>query len=169
MKSFLLAFWLLCGPTKDDMAVLRKLLPEAATCETKAEHLNACLDSLRTDKAVITGYKGVVKILLCQYTRNPIKIWEHFSSGKTMLEKALEKEPGNVELHFLRFTVQTHVPQITCYTGQIESDKKMLLQYLTCANNDHADADLRTMITSYLLQSEYCNNYDKKMIQNTVN
>ena len=44
------------------------------------------------------------------------------------METSISKEPKNGELRFLRLAMQEKSPKILHYTGNIEEDKKILLE-----------------------------------------
>ena len=76
-----------------------------------------------------------------------------------MLDKAIALET-NLELHFLRFAVQTNIPSFLPYTGDIEYDKKYIFLNL----GKSKDKDLIKRIILYLSQTKYCSDADLKQI-----
>ena len=63
-----------------------------------------------------------------------------------MLEKAIEFDQKNVELRFLRYTIQTNVPSFLNYSEDKERDKLFLVQSL----NSLKDQKLKNIISNYL-------------------
>ncbi len=51
---------------------------------------------------------------------------EYFEKGREILENAIIKEPDNIELIFLRYTVQKKTPSILMYKKDIEEDYQFI-------------------------------------------
>src|SRR5665647_907372 len=52
-----------------------------------------------------------------------------FKKGRIKLERALFKDSGNCEYHFLRLTIQEHAPKVVKYRAELETDKQFILKY----------------------------------------
>ena len=49
-----------------------------------------------------------------------------FKSGREKLEAAIQKEPKNVEYHFLRLLIQENVPKVVKYKTNIKNDSTLI-------------------------------------------
>lgn len=70
----------------------------------------------------LLGYKGAVWMARARHAANPMHKLSYFNQGKGWLEAALIKEPENVELRFLRLTIQVNVPSILGYSDKKRTD-----------------------------------------------
>jgi|GEM_PF-1265576 len=104
--------------------------------------------------ALLLGYKGIAEILLCKYLNDPFGKLSHFRTGKKQLENAIAADDHNVELHFLRYTVQTNVPVFLGYHSDEDADRQLLMNYLL--SGDKADSGLYTMVMEYMLRNGSC-------------
>jgi hypothetical protein len=77
------------------------------------------------------GYKASATMMMARYASNPFSKLSYFNRGKRMLEKAVNADKNNIELRSLRFLVQSNVPSILGYSGEIESDRAFII------NNAH--------------------------------
>jgi len=82
---------------------------------------------------------------------NPFTKLSYFNAGKKMLNTAISKDNGNVELVFLRYATQMSAPSILGYNRHIEADKKLILRSLT---NDEIDEQLAKTIVSFMKQQK---------------
>lgn len=96
--------------------------------------------------ALFLGYRASATMLMAKHLINPFSKLSYFKKGKLMLEKAIEFDQKNVELRFLRYTIQTNVPSFLNYSDDKESDKVFLLQSLSRLN----DQKLKNIISIYL-------------------
>lgn len=79
---------------------------------------------------LLLGYKGAVELGMARHATNPFKKMSYFSSGKEHLEEAIAKDTSDVELRFLRLTIQVNLPSFLGYSDDIESDHKFVLANL---------------------------------------
>jgi hypothetical protein len=115
--------------------------------------------SIQTD-IILTGYKACALMVNAKYVSNPFSKLETFSNGKNLLEKCLVKEPENVELHFLRYTIQTNIPSFLNYSGNIYHDKYFILKRI-----DKSPADLREYMIPLLKSSPYLTDSEKNNLK----
>ncbi|MES3018907.1 MAG: hypothetical protein V4721_14060 [Bacteroidota bacterium] len=97
---------------------------------------------------LLLGYRGGATMLMAKHAMNPFSKLSYFKKGKGMLETAIQAENSNVELRFLRYTIQTNVPSFLGYNSHLAKDR----QFLTQSVSGVKDAELKKIITSYLKQ-----------------
>ena len=88
----------------------------------KLDSLNYWLSNYNQTNNLMSAYYGVNLILKSKYLKNPFKKIKYFEKGRDILEDAIIKEPDNIELIFLRYTVQKNTPSILMYNKDIEED-----------------------------------------------
>ncbi|SKB34075.1 hypothetical protein [Daejeonella lutea] len=98
---------------------------------------------------LLLGYKGGANMLMAKYVINPFSKLSYFKKGKGMLEKAIQADNKNVELRFLRYTIQNNVPSFLGYNDHMTADKSFLTQSISNVR----DPELKKIITSYLKQN----------------
>ncbi|RZL40826.1 MAG: hypothetical protein EOP00_26035 [Pedobacter sp.] len=151
-----LIFALLIGMlfTDDDLKMneLRDLYERAPVSETANLKLNKFLETKQSNNALINGYKGAGTMILANHVFNPITKLSKFNKGKKLIERAIKDEPNNIELRYIRFTIQTNLPGFLGYKGNIKSDKVFLINGLSGL----ADTDLRDRIVDYLIKPGVC-------------
>jgi hypothetical protein len=97
---------------------------------------------------LLLGYKGGATMLMATHVVNPFSKLSYFKKGRISLEKAIQADKNNVELRFLRYTVQTNIPSFLGYGSHLEKDRIFLRESV----NGVKDNDLKKIITSYLKQ-----------------
>ncbi|MCB0824227.1 MAG: hypothetical protein KDC09_16135 [Bacteroidales bacterium] len=101
-----------------------------------------------SDDVVLLAYKGAAQTTLANCKKTPFSKLSVFNEGKDDLEKAIQEDPDNVEIRFLRYTIQTNIPGFLNYNNK-EEDRKFILDRLTLHNISSVDADLRKRIIHY--------------------
>jgi len=153
MGTFL--FLLLSITSTQQIVEIRNLFEEAVYSEEKAK---LCIEKLsNTNNQLLLGYKGAVTMMMAKYYFSPLKKLDSFNSGKELLEAAIKNSPANVELIYLRFTIQTNTPSFLDYRKNIHPDKALLLTEVKTIT----DKDLQKRIVNYLLKSTQVNEKEK--------
>jgi len=91
-------------------------------------HLEALEEN--ADSPVERGYAAAFHMFMAKHTSNPFKKMSYFKDGKNKLEKELKSNPNNVELRFIRLSIQYHIPKYLGYHNEIESDKDFVMNNL---------------------------------------
>jgi hypothetical protein len=150
--SFLIV--LLIGLTsfpKGNLIAIRAAFVQASLSETNTLKLLQLAEEGIATSPVFTGYKAAATMMMAKFTINPISKLQHFNNGKEMLEDAIKKHPTEIELNFIRYTIQCNAPYMLNYQFAIQSDKQILLTKLKTLK----DQDLKQHITKYLKTSPY--------------
>lgn len=145
-----------------EVATLRKLYYEAAENKTAVKKLSALLAKVdENSDAILIGYRGATEMMEAKYAFNPVTKLSRFNKGKTYLEKAIKKEPKQVELRFIRFSIQTNLPSFLGYNDHIKSDKNLLFNAVPSLT----DKQLKNNIIDYLIISKHCNQEEIKKLK----
>lgn len=94
----------------DDEDVCDRIAGRLAAQDTEADPL-------------MKGYLGVLTIARGTHRINPFARLGTFNDGVDILEAALASDPGSVELHFLRLSIQVNVPGFVGYDEQRVEDR----------------------------------------------
>jgi len=129
---------------------LRKLFDSAINNEQSAELLLQQSASNGIERNTLLGYKAATQMIMAKFYFNPWKKLQAFNLGKGQLETAIQNEPNNIELIFLRYMIQKNSPSFLHYNNSIASDKKILLLSI----NNLKDQDLKSRISNYLKTAE---------------
>ena len=126
---------------------LRSLYREASQHEEKCRQLSTIsVPEKGSHVSAMKGYKAAATMMMAKYVFNPLSKISYFRKGKDMLEKAILADGKNVELRFLRYTIQTNAPSFLGYNKSVSTDRQYLLKSLP----QITDPALKNMIVSYL-------------------
>jgi hypothetical protein len=70
----------------------------------------------------------------------------YFSDGKKHLEEAISNDKENIELRFLRLTIQANLPTFLGYSDNKENDKAFVLTHLNEAKSETFKTRVRNFI-----------------------
>ena len=141
---------------------IRVLYKHAVSNKDSCDKLIKVLDEYNPENnLLLAGYKGCAKMIMAKYVLNPISKYSYFSEGKTMLEKCIKNDKFNLELRFLRFSIQTNLPGFLGYKDSINADKTFLMESVKSLK----DLKLRTIVIKYLKNSSMLSSNDKRELR----
>lgn len=150
MKSIFLFVGLSFVLLASDISNIRAKYRDAADNQEKAEKLyNELTAIIETDDELLVGYKGATTTLMAKYAKKVKAKTTYFKDGKKLIEQAIAAAPGNVELRYIRLSVQENAPNIVRYQKEIPEDKQFILD-----NYDGIkDVETKKYIKHFVLQS----------------
>ncbi len=166
--NFIIILILLMGSSAanqdSELTVIRQLYKNAAEQEAAGKRLMAMTKDYEVQQPVLFGYKGASHMMMAKHVGNPFSKLSHFNKGKKIFTAAIEEDPGNPELRFLRFSVQAEAPGFLGYKENLQEDKKLLLQKVY----DIKDPGLKKMIRDYLLTSKAVSETERERIKQDI-
>jgi hypothetical protein len=141
---------------------VRMLYEKAATNEKTCKQLIDLLEPYNEkNNPLLFGYKAVATMLMAKHVFFPFTKLSYFNKGKKMLGKSVEADEKNVELRFLRFTIQTHVPFFLGYTDDIKNDKIFILKFY----QGITDPSLKNFMLPVLQKSDHITVNEKRRLK----
>lgn len=82
----------------------------------------------RTKNGSVThlAYLGGLQTIWSNHVFSPISKLNTFKEGRNNIEQAIKKEPGNVELRFIRLSVQKNAPSFLGYSSNTNEDNEFI-------------------------------------------
>lgn len=129
-----------------DLPQLRKNYTKVVSDKNLCDRLIQTLEK-QNYSATQVAYLGALQTIWAKHTPNPVSKLSTFRRGKNNLEKAIKNEPNNIEIRFLRHSVQKNIPKFLGYSEHLEEDRLFLQK------NKHrlSDSDLKNLIEETLL------------------
>jgi len=140
---------------------VRSLFLKSAKDEKLCKELVVLLADFNDLKnPILAAYQACGTMIMASYLINPINKWQHFSNGKTLLEKCVNAEKENVEIRFLRFSIQSKSPSFLKYNSELQKDKIFILNNLS----ELKDLQLKQIIVSFLKKSNQLTLAEKQIL-----
>lgn len=140
------------------LSEIREKLPEAFKHDEVCNLLMEEIKNVKDPEPVLKGYIGGVYIARSKHAplldkRSALK------TGTTMLEEAIKEKPGNIELLFLRLSIQLNLPGFLGYDDNIETDKPFVLN-----NYKSAPPVLKTRIINFVKTSGFFSEAEQRKV-----
>lgn len=95
---------------------------------------------------VYLAYLGAFQAIWAHHTVNPLGKLNSFNEGRKKIEAALKIEPNNIEIRFVRYSIQKNAPSFLNYRKNIVEDRKFLNEH----KNTVEAQSLRVLINNVL-------------------
>lgn len=142
-----------------DLDKIRKDYIASVKDTKKSEELYSYLSAIKNPDAIILAYLGSAEAIRAKHSWNPYNKMSYLNEGFKKLNEAVEKDPNQLEVRFLRFTLQHYVPNFLGYSKNINEDKGRIISLLKNKNTGSLrdEKDLMNNMIHFMIESEECN------------
>jgi hypothetical protein len=142
---------------------IRQLYKEAGESIEKARELRKLVEELPIEiEPLRLAYQAAGEALKARETWFPWEKLAHFQKSMEMFAKAIAQNKNQIEVRFLRYTIQKNTPFILGLSVDLQDDKQVILKHL---QDSLTDAYMKTAIVKHLLENEHFNSPEKQFLQ----
>lgn len=136
MKFTTLLLAVLCSlASLGQIETARQLLAVSSIDETSNQELIDLTEGYNLkENPVLYAYHAAALMTMANHVYWPGTKLDYFNDGKEKLEKAVNFALTNVEIRFIRYSVQNGAPLMLGYSDDMEADKKYILANIDKAN-----------------------------------
>src|SRR5690606_4596858 len=127
LMSFLLFFQLTLDQVRNNYT---KAVNDKQVCELMIKELE---NSSNND--VSLAYLDAFQTIWANHVINPLSKYNTFVKGKKNIEKAVKSSPNNIEIRFLRYSVQKNAPSFLGYNDNITEDLNYIKKHKNTVDN----------------------------------
>lgn len=142
------------GFAEDGIDGLRKCFHESILDESKVEVFHKKVMSISMPSAIQTAYQAASFALLAKKVWNPIEKISFINRYGKLIDKAIQADPNNIEIRFLRLSIDYQTPMIIGRKGNVCFDKSLILKLLEPIGKFNVDSSFNRFIL-YFLKHEH--------------
>jgi hypothetical protein len=135
-----------CAVAQVTVNALRAEYPVASKDSLLCASLYTKTKMITPSNNTLLAYKGAIAASYANHIKQRDKKLYTFKEGRTSLEQAISNDSSNVEIRFLRLTIQSNCPKVLGYNKQITNDKNFIKTHLTSVESQ----SLKNSITEFL-------------------
>lgn len=121
-----------------------------------ADSIYNALNEVKNPSPIIIAYTGSASAMRAVHVWNPYYKIKYVKDAERRYAEAVQQEPHNIEIRFLRFSMEHYVPGFLGYNKNLQADKIEMLTQLHNKNHGTADDETVHAILNFLLQSKRC-------------
>jgi hypothetical protein len=139
-----------------DVLEVRKAMLRAIKSPKVTDSLYTELAKINKKQPLILGYFGSLQALKAKDSWNPYKKVKMLTSSHKTMEQAVNASPNDMEIRFLRFSIEFYLPGFLGLSKDMANDKNMVLQQLKQKHYGSADKDYVKNIIKFMIDSKQC-------------
>jgi len=114
-----------------DLNYLRTNYYKSVSDKSLCQNMITDLENDKDKSAVQLAYLGGLQTIWANHVFSPISKLSTFNEGKKNIELAVSKDPNNIEIRFVRLSVQEKIPSFLGYKSNIKEDTEMIKNNLS--------------------------------------
>jgi hypothetical protein len=147
---------------------LRKKLLQAIDSKPTTDSLYKSLGLIQQRSGLLNGYMGALEALKAKHTWNPYYKIKYLNNCEDTFKGAVAQDPHNIEIRFMRFSIEHNVPGFLGYTGNIITDKQEMIRQIELKNYGTADKELVLTVIKFMLDSNHCTPDESAFLNKTL-
>jgi hypothetical protein len=149
-------------PEFETINQIRKLFYAAVESEVKLDELEIFFVKNFTEKDLIyhpllLAYTGAIDALKAKHAFNPFKKLSRVISSLNTLDRAVNREPNNLEIRFIRFSILHNLPGFLGYGKERDDDITVIVSQLAKKDYVKYDPKLQKNVIEFMIDSERLN------------
>ncbi len=170
--SFFLFFLSLCSSfaqlSQNQIKTVKADLVKAVESSKTTDSLYNRLEALPTKSAILTAYIGALQALKAKHAWNPYSKISNVNRSLKTLAKAVKMDRENLEIRFIRFSIEYNTPSFLGYGKNLEEDKMEILKHFKNENFKLAGEDLVKNIAKFMVESKRCTADEIKLLKRYI-
>ncbi|MEQ8241003.1 MAG: hypothetical protein RIA69_17430 [Cyclobacteriaceae bacterium] len=147
---------------------VRKSFHEAVLDAQRIDEFKILSDTLSDQIPVFLAYKAVSHALFAQKAWNPIDKLTHILKFQNLINHAVSADPTNLEIRFLRFSVEYYVPSWLYSEKHLIEDKDYFIHNAERISALNFDPFFTRYILVFLQETGLCSEEDSRIIQSKL-
>lgn len=110
------------------------------------------------------GYIGALETLKGKFAYNPYAKYHYVTQGLSKINRAVQAEPENLEIRFIRFSVLHHLPPLFGIEKSRNEDAETICKIIASGKTSEYPPQLLTGVVDFMLSSGRLTGQQKQMI-----
>ncbi|OCX51094.1 hypothetical protein BEL04_20485 [Mucilaginibacter sp. PPCGB 2223] len=139
-----------------ELKQLRQKMVLALNSGKTTDSLYNTLDKMPNKPPVYVAYLGILDGLKAKHSWNPYSKLKYLGAAEKVLKQAVDADPHNIEIRFLRFSIEHNAPGFLGYNKNLTADKDEMIRQLNAQNYGTANKPLTIQLIKFLIDSKQC-------------
>lgn len=129
-----------------DLNEVRSSYSKAVLDKKLCEKMIEELELSKQKSAIALAYLGAYQTIWANHVFNPSSKLQTFNKGKKNIELAVKNAPDNIEIRYIRFSVQKNAPAFLGYNNHLKEDKDFLVKNKKNINSDLLQKNIEILL-----------------------
>jgi len=153
---------IIANPTTKE---LRKAFHESVLRSDKLPYFLNSVNALKNPSPIEKAYIGASEALRARESWNPIDKLVYIHNYRKYLEEAVKSDQENLEIRFLRFSIEYNMPELIRSKKTIDEDKLIILSRLTQMDSFEIDKSMVNYILVFFEDTKSCSQSEINLLR----
>ncbi|MEM7550251.1 MAG: hypothetical protein AAF363_11270 [Bacteroidota bacterium] len=126
------------------------------------------LQTIEDPMPIIKAYLGATQALMVKHVWSPFGKWKYLRMSEKTLTEAVNNSPKNVEIRFIRFSVEKNIPHMFGFSEHLEGDKAYILDNIKRFDVSDLDEDYLDYIINFFEEQGELTQMELERIKKTL-
>ena len=126
------------------------------------------LKEKKSSDPTIMAYFGTSQAIRAKHAFNPYNKITYLKSGIKTLETAISKSPENLEIRFLRFSLEHYIPSFLGFSKHLETDRKKIVELAMQKKFGSMDMPLLLNLVNFMKETKRCSPAEIVILEQVV-
>ena len=112
------------------------------------------------------AYIAILNFIKSRIFKSPIKKIKYFNRARKILENVINLHSQHVELRYLRYSIQSSVPDFLGYNANIDADLEFIIKEIIPSS---LSKEVKVWVLQSIIELDKVNDEDRKKIENILN
>ena len=150
-------------------SLLRQAFHNALLDIEELDQFLKVLDNMDIDTPLEVSYKAMSKALEAKRAFNPFVKYSNLLEYRKLIQRAFDQDSLNLEIHFLRFSVEYHIPRFLGMSEHLLEDKNWMVNYMSSVETYNVSERFLKYIFYFLKDTGLCKEEEIEEIETKIN
>jgi hypothetical protein len=153
----------------DDLPQIRKEYYAAVNDEKAADRFYQKLKKQNLSEPLLLAYFGSAQAIRARHAINPYNKVSFLRAGMKTLNSAVAKDSENLEIRYLRFSLEHYIPSFLGYSKHLESDRKKIVELSKQRKFGSMDKVLLVSLLNFMKETKRCSPQEIATLDQAIN
>lgn len=155
--------------TANDLPQIRKEYYAAVNDGKAAEKFYNKLKKINSSEPLMMAYFGISQAVKARHAINPYNKLSYLRNGMKVLNSAVAKSQDDLEIRFLRFSIEHYIPSFLGYSQHLEADRKKIIELSKQRKFGAMDKALLVNLLKFMKETERCKPQEIAILDESIN
>lgn len=133
---------------------IRNKFRSAIESPANTEKLGEYLSKINKSDPIVLAYSAAVEALKAKHDWNPIAKRKYMTLYEKQMNEAVRRMPNNMEIRYLRYSIQYNVPSYLGYSNNLSEDKKIIIDSFINKKFTSSNKNLIMDVYAFMLETK---------------
>lgn len=123
----------------------------------------------KDSSAIVEAYRGAAWALRAKVAWNPMAKLSYLKKSQKALEVSIGKDSSNLEIRFIRYSIQFHLPGYLGMSNDMEEDFSLIKTNLINYASPDLPSDIAQFIVKFVIDSGQCTDEELHILKEKFN